>query len=84
MTWQDNSSNETGFKIDWATDSAFTQNLTEVTVSRKNVTTYSVTGLPATAYYFRVRATNAVGDSANTSTVGESSGPVPSPFPTHR
>ena len=72
LTWQDNSSNETGFKIDWATDSAFTQNLTEVTVGA-NVTTYSVTGLsPATAYYFRVRATNAVGDSANTSTVGDS------------
>ena len=34
-----------------------------------NVTTYSATGLSSdTTYYYRVRATNAFGDSANTST----------------
>ena len=34
-----------------------------------NVTTYNDTGLStSTTYYYRVRATNAMGDSANTST----------------
>ena len=67
LSWTDNSNNETGFKIDQATDCGFTQNLTTVTVGA-NVTTYSATGLSAsTTYYYRVRATNANGDSANTS-----------------
>ena len=68
LSWTDNSSNETGFKIDQATNSTFTTGLTTVTVGA-NTTTYSATGLSmATTYYYRVRATNAVGDSANTST----------------
>src|SRR5439155_761478 len=33
LTWNDNSGNETGFKIDRATDSAFTQNLLTRTVA---------------------------------------------------
>ncbi len=72
LGWTDNSNNETGFKIDEATNSTFTTGLTTVTVGA-NVTTYNATGLSAaTAYYFRVRATNSVGDSANTSTAGAS------------
>jgi phosphodiesterase/alkaline phosphatase D-like protein len=68
LGWTDNSNNETGFKIDQATDSGFTQNLTTVTVGA-NVTTYSATGLSTnTTYYYRVRSTNTLGDSANTST----------------
>jgi phosphodiesterase/alkaline phosphatase D-like protein len=68
LSWTDNSNNETGFKIDQATNSSFTQNLTTVTVG-VNVTTYSATGLASgTTYYYRVRATNGNGDSANTST----------------
>ena len=68
LSWTDNSNNETGFKIDQATSSDFSTGLTTVTVGA-NVTTYSATGLSShTTYYYRVRATNAVGDSANTST----------------
>ena len=68
LSWTDNSNNETGFKIDQATSSDFSTGLTTVTVGA-NATTYSATGLSSsTTYYYRVRATNAIGDSANTST----------------
>jgi len=68
LSWTDNSSNETGFKIDRATDSGLTANLVTSTVGA-NVRTYQATGLTAsTTYYFRVRATNTNGNSANTAT----------------
>ena len=68
LSWTDNANNQSGFQIDQATSSDFTQGLTTVTVGA-NVTTYSATGLSSgTTYYYRVRATNANGDSANTST----------------
>ena len=68
LSWTDNSNNETGFKVDQATSSDFSTGLTTVTVGA-NVNTYNETGLPSnTTYYYRVRATNATGDSANTST----------------
>ena len=68
LSWINNANNQTGFQIDQATNSAFTQNLTTVTVGA-NVTTYSATGLSSgTTYYYRLRAANANGDSANTST----------------
>ena len=58
LNWMDNSSDETGFQIDQATNSDFTTGLTTVTVGA-NVTTYSATGLSAgTTYYYRVRAIN--------------------------
>jgi hypothetical protein len=63
LTWVDNSSDETGFQIDRATDAGFTQNLVGVTVGA-NTTRYDATGLAAgTTYYFRVRAVNAAGAS---------------------
>lgn len=69
VSWTDASSNETGFKIERATNSTFTQNLTLVTTTAANVTSYSNTGLTAgTTYYYRVRATTASGDSANSNT----------------
>ena len=78
LSWTDNSNNETGFKIDRATNSTFTAGLTTVTVG-SNVTTYSATGLSSsTTYYYRVRAYNANGDSANTSTASATTqGTVP-------
>ena len=85
LSWTNNANNQTGFKIDQATSSDFTQGLTTVTVGA-GVTTYSATGLSAgTTYYYRVRATNTVGDSANTSTASATTtatgAPVAVPVP---
>jgi hypothetical protein len=69
LSWIDNSSNETGFKVERATDSGFTANLTLVTITAANTTNYTDTGLLATnTYYYRVRATNPAGDSDNSAT----------------
>jgi hypothetical protein len=65
LTWTDNSTNETGFVVDQATNSSFTTGLTTINLGA-NVTSFSATGLVAgTTYWFRVRATNAGGTSAN-------------------
>ena len=74
LNWTNNANNQTGFKIDQATSSDFSTGLTTVTVGA-NVTTYSPTGLTAsTTYYYRVRATNAVGDSTNSATASATTG----------
>jgi hypothetical protein len=58
LTWADNSNNETGFTIQRATNSVFTQGLTTATVGA-NVTTLTQTGLSAnTQYWYRIRANN--------------------------
>ena len=68
LTWADNSSNETGFAIDRATDAAFTQNVVTTTAAM-NATSTSISGLSSsTTYYFRVRATNGFNKSANSNT----------------
>jgi hypothetical protein len=64
LSWTDASTNETGFEIDRATSA--TGPWTQIATVGPNVTTYSDTGLAAsTTYSYRVRATNAAGDSAN-------------------
>lgn len=64
LVWADYAHNETGFEIDRATDAAFAENLKTATVLT-DVNRYSVTDLAEGAtYYFRVRATNAGGNSA--------------------
>jgi len=69
LSWSDNSSNETGFAIDYATSSTFSSGVTTLAVGA-NLTSRSITGLAAgTTYYFRIRATNSAGASANSSTV---------------
>lgn len=68
LAWTDNSSNETGFKIERKTGSGGTY--TQVALTSSNVTSYSDTGLTnGTAYYYRIRATNGAGDSSYTSEV---------------
>jgi hypothetical protein len=58
LTWADNSNNETGFTIQRATNSLFTQGLTTTNVGA-NVTTFTQTSLsPNTQYWFRIRANN--------------------------
>lgn len=66
LTWSDKSSTETGFIIERATDSNFTQNLTTV-VTGSGVTSYTDT-VPSTfvQYYYRIKSTNASGNSGYT------------------
>ena len=65
LNWADNSSNESGFRVEQSKDAGVTW--TQITATAANVTTYVVTGLPAaTPYSFRVRAFNAAGNSAYT------------------
>ena len=79
LSWTNNATNQTGFQIDQATSSDFAQNLTTVTVGA-NATTYSATGLAnGTTYYYRVRAINGNGDSANTSTASATTGVLGAP-----
>ena len=66
LSWADNSSNETGFKVYKSTDGT---NFTLLVTPGANATSYSWTGAaPGTTYWFRVTATNAVGESAASNT----------------
>jgi serine protease len=70
LTWVDNSSNESGFKIERCSG-AGCSSLSQIATVGAGVTSYSNTGLAApTSYSYRVRATNAGGDSnySNTAT----------------
>ncbi|MFB3903666.1 MAG: LamG-like jellyroll fold domain-containing protein [Acidobacteriota bacterium] len=77
LAWTDNSTNETGFEFDRALNSSFTSGLVTNTTGA-NQTSYQSTGLSAsTTYYYRVRATNAAGDSANSNTASATTWPSP-------
>jgi len=62
LSWTDNASNESGFRIERSPDgTAFT----EIATVGANVTTYANTGLTAaTQYWYRVRAYNTTGTSS--------------------
>ncbi|MCM3873211.1 MAG: PA14 domain-containing protein [Pyrinomonadaceae bacterium] len=63
LTWSDTANNETGFRVERKQDVSGTY--AEVATVGPNVTSYSDTGLAAsTTYYYRVRAYNAIGNSA--------------------
>jgi hypothetical protein len=59
LNWTDNSSNETGFIIERAANSAFTGTITTYTVGA-NVKTFTNT-VGTLSYFYRVAATNVVG-----------------------
>jgi hypothetical protein len=62
LSWNDASSNESGFKIERSPDGV--NSWTLLTTLGANVTSYANSGLAcATTYHYRVRATNAGGDS---------------------
>jgi cellulose 1,4-beta-cellobiosidase len=66
LSWVDNSSNETGFKIERSTDGV---NFAQIATVAGNVVTYQNNGLTSgVRYYYRVRATNGAGDSAYSNT----------------
>lgn len=63
LTWNDNSNNETNFRIERKTGTG--GSFTEITTVNANTTSYSNTGLTAsTTYYYRIRAYNAAGYSS--------------------
>ena len=63
LAWTDNANNETGFRIERKTGAGGTY--AEITVAGANLTAANDSGLTAgTLYYYRMRATNGVGDSA--------------------
>lgn len=63
LTWTDNATNETGYKLERKTGAGATY--AQIAATGVGITNYSDTGLAAsTTYYYRVRATNSIGDSA--------------------
>ncbi|MBN1672562.1 MAG: fibronectin type III domain-containing protein [Kiritimatiellae bacterium] len=63
LVWDDNSNNETGFKIDRRQSG--TTPWVRIAAPGANATAHADTGLsPATHYYYQVKAYNAAGDSA--------------------
>ncbi len=67
LAWTDNSSNETGFIVEWSANGS--TGWTSLTTTAANAVTYTDSTIAAsTTRYYRVRATNAAGDSSNTST----------------
>jgi len=69
LSWTDNSSNETGFKIERKTGAGGTYS--EIGTPTANTTTYNDTGLSeSTTYYYRVRAYNASGNSSYSDEAG--------------
>ena len=64
LNWVDNADNESGFKIERSTDNT---NFAEIAVASAGSNSYvDATANASTTYYYRVRATNVIGDSAYT------------------
>jgi uncharacterized protein YdbL (DUF1318 family) len=63
LSWSDNASNETGFKIERSIRN--NRSFAQIATVSQNTTSYSDTTVrKGTTYYYRVRATNTAGDSA--------------------
>ncbi|GEM_PF-6783102 len=68
LTWVDNANNESGFRIERSTTTAFTANLVMATAAA-NISNYSdITVTASTAYHYRLFAFNAAGDSPTSNT----------------
>jgi titin len=62
LSWTNNATNQTGFKVERSPDGV---TFTQIGTTPGAAATYSDSSLaPLTVYYYRVRATNATGDSA--------------------
>jgi hypothetical protein len=76
LTWKDNSTDESSFLLERATDSSFT-NSTTINVAN-DLTSYSDKGLTAsTTYWYRIRSRNAVGASSYSNAVSVTTKPAP-------
>jgi YVTN family beta-propeller protein len=79
LSWQDNSSDESGFKIERKEGSK--QTYTEIATVGPNVTSYSDSGLePRSDYSYRVRAYNKHGDSNYSDEIEATSIKAPTDF----
>ncbi|MEK7608051.1 MAG: fibronectin type III domain-containing protein [Patescibacteria group bacterium] len=77
LQWNDNSSDESGFKIERSTSD--NTNFSQISVRDANNTLFDdYTTTPGTTYYYRIRAYNAAGDSAYSN---EASGTAPITIP---
>ncbi|MBI4187595.1 MAG: c-type cytochrome [Chloroflexi bacterium] len=81
LTWLDNATDETGYRIDRATTSDFLTNLLTVNTAANAVSYSDTTVSGSTTYYYRVYATNSVGISvaSNTASVMTPASTVPAP-----
>ena len=80
LTWQDNSNNEIGFKIERKTGAGGTYS--QIGTVGANVTAYSNTELTAnTTYYYRVRSYSAAGNSNYCDEANSTTLPPPPPVP---
>lgn len=79
LSWTDNSSNETTFRIERAPDNAGSPGTyTEIATVTSNVTTYGDTSLsPNATYWYRVRAHNAASDSPYSNQSSTTTLPLP-------
>src|SRR6185369_14542267 len=88
ISWTDNSSNETRFKVERGSTSLGPW--TQIATPAANAVTYSDTTVsPSTLYFYRVRANNSAGDSSYTNTASattpattQTATPSPTPTPT--
>lgn len=79
LTWTDNSNDETGFKIERKTGAGGTWS--QITTTGADVSSYNNTGLTAsTTYHYRVRATNAAGDSSYSNEASATTSGAQGPF----
>jgi hypothetical protein len=80
LRWQDNSDNETGFKIERRPEGG---GFAEIATVAANTTTFTDAGLePAATYGYRVRAFNAWGDSGYSNIATAATAPPPDTPPT--
>ncbi|OLD45965.1 MAG: hypothetical protein AUI48_10590 [Chloroflexi bacterium 13_1_40CM_2_68_14] len=83
LSWTNTSSTQTGVKVERSTDNV---SFTQIAVAGATAVSYPDSGLSASAtYYYRVRATNASGDSpySNTASATTQSPPPPPTAPTN-
>ena len=75
LSWVNHATNATGIKVERSLDGA---SFTQINTVNRNATTYRDSGLtPSTTYFYRVRATNQVGDSAPSNTASARTKPTP-------